>query len=463
MLDQDTIIALATPSGSGAIAVIRISGADAIDKVSPHFKAASGRELTACESHTVHLGWLYKGERLLDEVLVTLFRAPRSYTGENVVEISCHGSQYIQQEILQFFLGQGCRLARAGEFTLRAFLHGKMDLSQAEAVADLIASENEASHLLALRQMRGGYSSEIQKLRDQLIHFASMITLELDFSGEDVEFADRSAFNQLLEDLHGLLKNLIDSFATGNVIKKGIPIAISGQPNVGKSTLLNALLKEEKAIVSDIAGTTRDAIEDEITLNGIGFRFIDTAGIRETEDRVEKIGIERTLEKMETARILIYMMDATELTDSKLTRARTESEQLFKKYPDKPIVLLVNKVDRVNTEIKDKIAAALPKALFVSAKSGEGLEQLQQELLSYVETGFLRNEDPVVSNSRHYEALTRAHEAIVKVQEGIDEEVPSDLLSIDINQALFHLGEITGEITSDDLLGNIFANFCIGK
>ena len=463
MPDQDTIIALATPSGSGAIAVIRISGADAIDKVSPHFRAASARELTACESHTVHLGWLYKGERLLDEVLVTLFRAPRSYTGENVVEISCHGSQYIQQEILQFFLGQGCRMARAGEFTLRAFLHGKMDLSQAEAVADLIASENEASHLLALRQMRGGYSSEIQKLRDQLIHFASMITLELDFSGEDVEFADRSAFKQLLEDLHGLLKNLIDSFATGNVIKKGIPIAISGQPNVGKSTLLNALLKEEKAIVSDIAGTTRDAIEDEITLNGIGFRFIDTAGIRETEDTVEKIGIKRTLEKMEKARILIYMMDATELTDSKLNRARTESEQLFEKYPDKPIILLINKVDLVSAKIKGKIEAALPKVLFLSAKSGEGLEQLQKELLSYVETGFLRNEDPVVSNSRHYEALIKAQEAIVKVQEGIDEEVPSDLLSIDINQALFHLGEITGEITSDDLLGNIFANFCIGK
>jgi len=463
MLDQDTIIALATASGSGAIAVIRISGADAIDMVSPHFRTASARELTACESHTVHLGWLYKGERLLDEVLVTLFCAPRSYTGENVVEISCHGSQYIQQEILQFFLGQGCRLAQAGEFTLRAFLHGKMDLSQAEAVADLIASENEASHLLALRQMRGGYSSEIQKLRDQLIHFASMITLELDFSGEDVEFADRSAFKQLLEKLHGLLKNLIDSFATGNVIKKGIPIAISGQPNVGKSTLLNALLKEEKAIVSDIAGTTRDAIEDEITLNGIGFRFIDTAGIRETEDTVEKIGIERTLEKMESARILIYMTDATELTGSNLTRARTETEKLFQKYPDKPIVLLVNKVDRVSPEIKGKISKALPKALFLSAKSGEGLEKLQQELLSYVETGFLRNEDPVVSNSRHYEALTRAQEAIVKVQEGIDEEVPSDLLSVDINQALFHLGEITGEITSDDLLGNIFANFCIGK
>ena len=463
MLEQDTIIALATPSGSGAIAVIRISGVDAIDKVSPHFRAASARELTSCESHTVHLGWLYKGERLLDEVLVTLFRAPRSYTGENVIEISCHGSQYIQQEILQFFLKQGCRMARAGEFTLRAFLHGKMDLSQAEAVADLIASENEASHLLALRQMRGGYSSEIQELRNQLIHFASMITLELDFSGEDVEFADRSAFRRLLVELHGLLKRLIDSFAMGNVIKKGIPIAISGQPNVGKSTLLNALLKEEKAIVSDIAGTTRDAIEDEITLNGIGFRFIDTAGIRETQDTVERIGIERTLEKMEMARILIYMMDAAELTDSNLTRARTESEELFQKYPDKPIVLLVNKIDRVSTKLRDEIGAALPKALFISAKTGEGLEQLQQELLGFIETGFLRNEDPVVSNSRHYEALIKAQEAILRVQEALDEEVPSDLLSIDINQALFHLGEITGEITSDDLLGNIFANFCIGK
>ncbi|MDM9632223.1 tRNA uridine-5-carboxymethylaminomethyl(34) synthesis GTPase MnmE [Robiginitalea aurantiaca] len=463
MTEQDTIIALATPSGSGAIAVIRLSGPDAIERVSAHFKSVGKGRLTEFESHTVHLGGIYKGERLLDEVLVTLFRAPRSYTGENIVEISCHGSSYIQQEILQHFLKEGCRMARAGEFTLRAFLNGKMDLSQAEAVADLIASENEASHQLALRQMRGGYSTEIQDLRDQLIHFASMITLELDFSGEDVEFADRAAFHHLLEKLSTLLKSLIDSFAMGNVIKKGIPIAISGQPNVGKSTLLNALLKEEKAIVSDIAGTTRDAIEDEISLNGIGFRFIDTAGIRETQDTVEKIGIQRTLEKMQEARILIYMMDATELSDSRLIITQKETAELRKKYPDKPVVLLVNKIDLVGEETRRKISDALSEVLFLSAKTGEGLEELQRYLLGFVETGFLSNEDPVVSNSRHYEALLKALEAISKVQEGVALDVPSDLLSIDINQALYHLGEITGAITSDDLLGNIFANFCIGK
>jgi tRNA modification GTPase len=462
-IQHETIIALATPAGCGAIAVIRISGSDAIKMVSPHFKTKSALSLLDCESHTVHLGWLKKGPRLLDEVLITVFRAPRSYTGENVVEISCHGSSYIQQEILQFFLQKGCRMARAGEFTLRAFLNGKMDLSQAEAVADLIASENEASHLLALRQMRGGYSSQIQDLRNQLIHFASMITLELDFSGEDVAFADRSAFEELLRKISELLKKLIDSFAMGNVIKKGIPIAISGQPNVGKSTLLNALLKEEKAIVSAVAGTTRDAIEDEITLNGIGFRFIDTAGIRETQDTVEKIGIQRTFKKMEEARVLLYMMDATELMDIKLAGARAESEKLREKYPEKPIVLLVNKVDKVNESTRKIIATSLGNVLFLSAKTGEGLDELQQYLLGFVETGFLRNEDPVVSNSRHFEALLKALKAIDNVQEGIAEEVPSDLLSVDINQALYHLGEITGEITSDDLLGNIFANFCIGK
>ena len=463
MIEQDTIIALATPSGSGAIAVIRLSGPDAIKCASAHFKPVGEGSLESFKSHTVHLGWLYKGKRLLDKVLVTVFRAPRSYTGENVVEISCHGSPYIQQEIMQHFLESGCRMAKAGEFTLRAFLNGKMDLSQAEAVADLIASENEGSHVLALRQMRGGYSTEIQDLRNQLIHFASMITLELDFSGEDVEFANMEAFQSLLEQISALLKLLIDSFAMGNVIKKGIPIAISGQPNVGKSTLLNALLREEKAIVSDIAGTTRDAIEDEITLQGIGFRFIDTAGIRDTQDTVEKIGIERTLEKMKEARILLYMLDAHTLSDRALADAVAQTQSLKEKYPDKPVVILINKVDLVDTEERTKIIHHLPDALFLSAKSGEGLEGLQEHLLKYVETGFLRNEDPVVSNSRHYEALLKSLEAITRVQEGLAEEVPSDLLSVDINQALYHLGEITGEITSDDLLGNIFANFCIGK
>ena len=463
MKDKDTIIALATPPGTGAIAVIRLSGEDAIEKVAPHFTPAGGRDLRAAKTHTIHLGRLYKGERLLDEVLVSIFRAPRSYTGENIVEVSCHGSPYIQQEILQFFLSEGCRMAQAGEFTLRAFLNGKMDLSQAEAVADLIASENEASHQIALHQMRGGYSSEIKQLRDQLVHFASMITLELDFSGEDVEFADRTEFFDLLDRITHLLKGLIDSFAMGNVIKTGIPIAIAGQPNVGKSTLLNALLREEKAIVSDIAGTTRDAIEDEITLGGIGFRFIDTAGIRETQDAVEHIGIQRTFEKMEQARVLIYMMDGRFLEGEYLERAAQETEHIREKYPNKLILLLVNKMDLLSTARQRQIEDALDDVLFISAKSGEGLQALQDRLLGFINVGLLRSNDPVVSNSRHYEALVKALEAVVKVQEGMAEGIPTDLVSVDINQALFHLGEITGEISSDELLGNIFANFCIGK
>jgi tRNA modification GTPase len=463
MIEKDTIIALATPPGTGAIGVIRISGKNAIELVTPHFKAKSGQGLSECLSHTVHLGNLYQGERLLDEVLVTIFKAPRSYTGENVVEISCHGSPYIQQEILQHFLTAGCRMAQPGEFTLRAFLNGKMDLSQAEAVADLIASENQASHQIALKQMRGGYSSEIAALREQLIHFASMITLELDFSGEDVEFADRKAFRGLLEKISNLLKKLIDSFAMGNVIKKGVPVAIAGQPNVGKSTLLNALLREERAIVSEIAGTTRDAIEDEINIHGIGFRFIDTAGIRETRDTVETIGIQRTFEKMAQARILIYIMDASGLHGQYLEQAARETKRLKVKYPEKPVLLLANKTDMISPTKREEIESHLSPVLFISAKTGEGLEALQDQLLGYIDTGILHNNDPVVSNSRHYEALTKALEAIGNVQRGMDDEVPSDLLSVDINQALFHLGEITGEISSDDLLGNIFANFCIGK
>ncbi len=463
MFDKDTIIAPATAPGTAAIAVIRLSGPDAIRLASASFRAVSGKPLSEAPSHTLHLGALLQGERVLDEVLVSLFRAPRSYTGEDVVEISCHGSTYIQQQILQHFLGRGCRMARAGEFTLRAFLHGKMDLSQAEAVADLIASENEASHQIALQQMRGGFSSEIRDLRQQLLHFASMIALELDFSGEDVEFADRSQFYELLDRLSRLLKKLIDSFALGNVIKKGIPVAIAGQPNVGKSTLLNALLKEEKAIVSDIAGTTRDAIEDEIVLQGIGFRFIDTAGIRETTDTVEHIGIQRTFEKMEQARVILYMVDDKLLQNRALDEVREALEDLQSRHAQKQLVLLVNKADLLTTGQRKTLGEALPEALFISAKTGEGLEQLQQILLSFVNRGLLESRDPVVSNARHFEALQKALESVQRVREGMDAGVPTDLVSIDINQALFHLGEITGEISTDDLLGNIFSNFCIGK
>ena len=463
MYTEEPIIALSTPSGAGAIAVIRISGRDAVAIVAKQFKAASGADLTAVKSHTIHLGGLYDGDRMIDEVLVSVFIAPRSYTGENVVEISCHGSPYIQQEILQLFLKKGCRMAKAGEFTLRAFVNGKMDLSQAEAVADLIASENAASHQIALQQMRGGYSSEIKELREQLIHFASMITLELDFSGEDVEFADRTEFYALLDTLSELLKKLLDSFAMGNVLKKGIPIAIAGRPNVGKSTLLNALLKEDKAIVSEIAGTTRDAIEDEIVIEGIGFRFIDTAGIRETTDVVEHIGIQKTREKMAKARIIFYMLDGSALTDAMLEEAVEELSELAASYPGIPRLTLVNKTDLMDKTMQQHASEKLQDVLFISAKEGKGLKALEDRLLSFVNRGLLTNNDPIVSNSRHFEALNNALEAVGKIREGMEGEVPSDLVAIDINQALYHLGEITGEISSDDLLGNIFSNFCIGK
>ncbi|SFR48320.1 tRNA modification GTPase trmE [Robiginitalea myxolifaciens] len=463
MTSTETIIALATPAGSGAIAVLRISGPEAIAMAANRFKAESGRSLTEVAGHTIHLGTIREGSRVLDQVLASVFRGPRSYTGEDVVEISCHGSPYIQQEILQLFLKDGCRMAQPGEFTLRAFLAGKMDLSQAEAVADLIASENQASHQIALQQMRGGYSSEIQKLREELIHFASMITLELDFSGEDVEFAERDEFHNLLNKLSGLLKSLIDSFAMGNVFKTGIPVAIAGEPNVGKSTLLNALLKEEKAIVSDIAGTTRDAIEDEISIGGIGFRFIDTAGIRETSDTVENIGIQRTHEKMDQSRMILYLLDGAALQDKDRSSLKEALKALQEAHPQKPLLVLVNKADKMSDEQKNWVQEDIPSPLLISARTGSGLDALQEELLNHVNRGLLQNQDPVVSNSRHYEALLNAQKAIDEVKRGLSEEIPADLLSVDINQALHHLGEITGEISSDDLLGNIFANFCIGK
>lgn len=463
MTSTETIIALATPAGSGAIAVLRISGPKAISMAAKRFAAESGRSLTEVAGHTIHLGTIREGSRVLDQVLVSVFQGPRSYTGENVVEISCHGSPYIQQEILQLFLNDGCRMAQPGEFTLRAFLSGKMDLSQAEAVADLIASENQASHQIALQQMRGGYSSEIQKLREQLIHFASMITLELDFSGEDVEFAQRDEFQELLNRLSGLLKSLIDSFAMGNVFKTGIPVAIAGEPNVGKSTLLNALLKEDKAIVSDIAGTTRDAIEDEISIGGIGFRFIDTAGIRETTDTVENIGIRKTLEKMDQSRLILYLLDGAALQDADRIALKNALITLKEAHPQKPLLVLVNKADKMSEKQKEWMQEDIDSPLLISARQGTGLEKLQQELLNHVNRGLLQNQDPIVSNSRHYEALLNSQRAIDEVKRGLEEDIPSDLLSVDINQALHHLGEITGEISSDDLLGNIFANFCIGK
>ena len=465
MTNTDTIVALATPAGAGAIAVIRLSGDDAISIGSSIFNSISGKILSKQKTHTVHLGHIKDGNRVIDEVLATVFKNPNSYTGDDVLELSCHGSNYIQQEILQLCLRKGCRMATAGEFTLRAFLHGKMDLSQAEAVADLIASDSEASHQLAIQQMRGGFSSEIKELRQELLNFASLIELELDFSEEDVAFADRDEFQKLISKITMVLKRLIDSFATGNVLKNGIPVAIVGEPNVGKSTLLNALLNEERAIVSDIAGTTRDSIEDEINIGGIAFRFIDTAGIRDTVDVIEGMGIQKTFEKIDQALVVIYLLDSSEIQNSgfKILNLKKEIEKIKNKYPQKQLLVLANKVDLLSKEQVNSLKSNISNLCLLSAKTKEGVESLKTTLLDFVNTGALRNNDTIVTNSRHYDSLLKALEEIIKVQEGIDSNLTSDLMAIDIRQALYYFGEITGEITNDDLLGNIFANFCIGK
>ncbi|WP_405381840.1 tRNA uridine-5-carboxymethylaminomethyl(34) synthesis GTPase MnmE [Maribacter sp. LLG6340-A2] len=465
MIQNDTIIALATPSGAGAIAIIRISGPEAIAIASNHFESVSGKILGKQKSHTIHLGYIKENNNTLDQVLVSVFKNPHSYTGEDVIEISCHGSPFIQQQIIQLFLRNGCRTADAGEFTLRAFLNGKMDLSQAEAVADLISSDNAASHQIAMQQMRGGFSNEIKHLRTELLNFASLIELELDFSEEDVEFADRTAFKNLLVRIQKVLQGLIDSFAVGNVIKNGIPVAIVGEPNVGKSTLLNAFLNEDRALVSDIAGTTRDTIEDEISIGGIGFRFIDTAGIRETDDVVEGMGIKKTFEKIEQAQVVLLLVDGSKLLtdDQKLKNIVIDFEKIKNRNPLKPLVLLVNKADTLSEIDKEKITSYINEVKYLSAKTGEGVEELQNSLLEFVNTGALRNNETIVTNTRHYNALLKALEEIEKVQMGMDVDLSSDLLAIDVKQALYHLGEITGQVTNDELLGNIFANFCIGK
>ncbi|MGK0253137.1 MAG: tRNA modification GTPase [Mariniflexile sp.] len=465
MIYQDTIVALATPSGAGAIAVIRLSGEDAIVMADRCFQSVkSQKSLKSQKTHTIHLGHIIDGAKTIDEVLVSVFKNPHSYTGENIVEISCHGSNYIQREIIQLFLRNGCRMATAGEFTLRAFLNGKLDLSQAEAVADLISSDNEASHQIAMHQMRGGFSSEIAKLREELLNFASLIELELDFAEEDVEFADRTQFKALIERISFVLKRLIDSFAVGNVIKNGIPVAIVGEPNVGKSTLLNALLNEDRAIVSEVAGTTRDTIEDEIAIGGIGFRFIDTAGIRDTKDVVESIGIKKTFEKIDQAQVVVFLADSTNFKDESFVHTfKLEIEKIKNKYPLKPLLIVANKVDKLDESHIKFLQNDIPNIHLLSAKKGIGVDELKDKLLSFVNTGTLRNNDTIITNSRHYDSLLKALEEVLKVKDGLESGLSGDLLAIDIRQALYHFGEITGEITSDDLLGNIFANFCIGK
>ena len=458
MLTEGTIIALSTAAGQGAIAVLRLSGSKAITTVDRLFKARSGKPLNTQKSHTVHLGDLMDKQTVVDEVLVTLFKGPHSYTGEDVVEISCHGSVFIQEKILRLFLDHGIQAAQPGEFTLRAFVNGKMDLSQAEAVSDLIASENAASHAIALQQMRGGFSDEIKKLREQLLNFASLIELELDFAEEDVAFADREAFIALLKKIESLLKHLLDSFALGNVLKKGVPVAIVGPPNAGKSTLLNALLNEDKAIISAIAGTTRDSIEDEITLDGIAFRFIDTDGIRETEAVAEKIGIQKTFEKLENAAFVFYLIDST---DKAQHQAAVEAlAKINSQYPDKPLLVVWNKMDKTK-DFTPPNDTHYP-SLAISAKEQTSIDALQKHLVDYFQQQNY-SDQTVLSNARHYGALNAALGEIIKVQQGIDDHLSSDLLAIDLRQALYHLGEITGEVTNDELLGNIFSKFCIWK
>lgn len=470
MLYTDSIVALATPSGAGAIAIVRISGENAIAIGNSVFQSIKGKDLTKQKTHTLHLGHIIDDTKTLDEVLVSIFKGPNSYTGENTIEISCHGSTYIQQQIIQLLLRKGCRMANPGEFTLRAFLNGKIDLSQAEAVADLISSDNEASHQIAMQQMRGGFSNEIAKLREELLNFASLIELELDFAEEDVEFADRTQFHELLNRIEFVLKRLIDSFAVGNVIKNGIPVAIVGEPNVGKSTLLNALLNEERAIVSEIAGTTRDTIEDELVIGGIGFRFIDTAGIRETEDVVESIGIRKTFEKIEQAQVVLYLVDGSRLSvDGKLETLLLEVGKTRNQFPQKPILVIINKKDLISTENISLIDKKLTTnnqqltTIFISAKENIGVDELKNQLLSFVNTGALRNNETIVTNTRHYDSLLKALEEIQKVKFGLETHLSSDLMAIDIRESLYHFGMITGEVTNDELLGNIFANFCIGK
>ncbi len=454
---NDTIVALATPQGVGAIGVIRLSGPKSIEILSSVFS----KSLIRVESHTAHFGQIKDGERIVDEVLVTVFLNGKSYTGEEVVEVSCHGSQYILQDVIRLFIENGAEPAKPGEFTLRAFLNGKLDLSQAEAVADLIASNSEAAHKIAMQQMRGGFSDQIKKLRGDLIHFASMVELELDFSEEDVEFANRDELKKLIWNIHVVIQALISSFKSGNVIKNGVPVVIAGKPNAGKSTLLNALLNEEKALVTEIEGTTRDVIEDEVIWDGIVFRFIDTAGIRETEDIVESLGVKKTLEKMAEAAVVCYVFDAEKIDSAEL-KAIVDALQVDVAKSNSELVLLANKADKLSKE-KRSFLEHTYQPLFISAKKKSNLNELERRLISLVNLGKVGEQDVVVTNSRHYQALTGANDALMRAYGGLETGLSGDLLAADIRQSLFHLGEITGEVTTDDLLENIFSKFCIGK
>jgi len=453
----DTIVALSTPAGLGAIAVIRLSGAEAFRIGDDVFKS---KRLSLVDSHTIHFGQFFTANEVLDEVVASVFRGPSSYTGENVLEISCHGSSFIIGRILQVLVALGARPAEPGEFTLRAFLNGKLDLSQAEAVADLVATETAASHKIALQQLRGGFSHELQLMRDQLVRFASLLELELDFSEEDVEFANRQELQLILQELRAKLEKLIDSFILGNVLKKGIPVAIVGKPNAGKSTLLNRLLNEERAIVSEIPGTTRDTLEEHINIEGVPFRLIDTAGLREAQDEIERIGVERARQKMRQASIIIYVFDPDEVHLVELTEIVAG---LTSENPGISLLIAGNKADQHEVEVLDAKYSDVGDIVWISARENQNIDLLKTELLKYVNIEKLNSGELLLSNSRHLEALTKALESIKSTLTLMEGEEKSELLAFEIKNALYHLGLITGEVTNEDLLDSIFSKFCIGK
>jgi tRNA modification GTPase len=477
---SDTIIALATPPGIGAIGVIRLSGKDAIAIANRIFPS---KDLEKEASHTLHVGYLKDGDLTLDEAVVSIYRAPRSYTGENVVEISCHGSPFVQQQVIQACIGHGARLAKAGEFTQRAFLNGKLDLTQAEAVADLIASNSAASQKAAMHNIRGGFSEDLKRLRERLIEFSALIELELDFSQEDVEFADRKKFISLIDELNHSTAQLLNSFQLGNVIRNGVSVAIIGKPNAGKSTLLNALLNENRAIVSDIPGTTRDTIEEVINIDGILFRLIDTAGIREhSGDLIESAGMERSLEKMRSADLVLNIFDVNDdagtvtnflsvagkppnLQTSKPSSAQTSkpsSAQTPKPPNPQTFLLIGNKIDTITSSDREKFSG-IENIVFVSAKNNLHMEILKENMVSTVLQGQVQTENTVITNARHYHALKEVEKSLADIRAGLDNNLPGDLLALDIRRCLHYLGEITGEVTNEEMLGYIFGKFCIGK
>jgi tRNA modification GTPase len=454
ILEQDTICALSTAPGMGAIAIIRVSGNKTFDITQKIFS----KTIIDKATHTAHFGLVKDGDTIIDEVLLTVFKNPKSFTGEDSIEITCHGSIFIQQQIIQLLIRSGARMAKAGEFSMRAFMNGKMDLSQTEAIADLISSTTQAQHEVAMHQMRGGFSTELKGLRQQLLDFASLIELELDFSEEDVEFADRSQLESLVQEITNGLSSLIESFQLGNVIKNGVPVAIVGAPNSGKSTLLNVLLNEDKAIVSDIAGTTRDVIEDEIIIEGIAYRFMDTAGIRDTTDKIESLGIKRAFEQVKKAKIVLLMFDINDITpktiQTQINDFKGKNIQGFQ-----TLIPIFNKSDLVNLSEYESLKT---EGVFISAKDNTEVYTLLNKLREAVGSNNSSNQ-LIVTNARHYEALQRSKEAIKRVEIGLVDQIPGDLLAMDIRETLHFLGEITGDVSNDELLGNIFANFCIGK